>query len=168
MVLRTYPVADRMHKDIGTVLPHETLGEAVRDVRVGRYGCLVAVDPDHRPVGILTGGDLFRLLVSEQVPDGPSLRHIFASPESLLEHLRDAQAASTDRVEDCMSSPVVTVEESATLEDVADLFDQHDFNQIPVVREGRLVGLVLRVDLLEPLLRVHEELHKQGRTNRSR
>ena len=165
MVLRNYPVADRMHKDVETVRPEETLGEAVRDVRVARYGCLVAVDAEHRPVGILTGGDLFRLLLSEQVPDAPYLRHVFSSAEALIEHLHNAQAVSSDRVADCMSTPIVTVDESASLEDVADLFDAHDFNQLPVVSGGRLVGLILRVDLLEPLLQLHDRLQRDRRAN---
>jgi CBS domain-containing protein len=161
MVLSNYPVANSMHKDVETVRPDETLREAVRDVRIARYGCLVAVDGDGRPVGILTGGDLFRLLLSEQIPDAPYLRHIFASPDALLEHLHSVQAAASDRVADCMSTPLVTVEESASLEEVADVFDQRDFNQVPVVRDGRLVGLMLRVDLLDPLLEVHEQLQRE-------
>jgi len=53
------------------------------------------------------------------------------------------------KVQDVMSSSPVTVAPGATLAAVAKVFDEYDFNALPVVEgSGRLVGLVTKVDLL--------------------
>ncbi len=161
MVLKRYPVAESMHKDVETVAPDATLYDAVRAVAASRYSCLVVVDAARHPIGMLTSGDLFRLVFSEQVPGGSHLRHILASPEAMIEHVRSVHAAAGDRVDACMTSPVVTLDDTATLDDAAELLDAHDMHQLPIVHGGRLVGLIRRVDLLEPLVRAHIELQQE-------
>ena len=47
-----------------------------------------------------------------------------------------------------MSSPVITVDESAPLARIADLLLKHAIKRVPVTREGRLVGVVSRRDIL--------------------
>jgi CBS domain-containing protein len=163
-VLRDYPVAATMNKDVETVLPTDTLREAVRRIGLTRYGCLVAIDENRGPVGILTAGDLYRLLLSEQAPTAAHLRHILSSPEALVENLRSARAVSgeeDDHVVRYMSTPVVTIDVSRNLNGAAELFDEHIFRQFPVVQDGRLVGLIRRVDLLEPLMQAHEEAQRR-------
>ena len=51
-----------------------------------------------------------------------------------------------------MSSPVITVDESAPLARIADLLLKHAIKRVPVTREGRLVGVVSRRDILRALL----------------
>lgn len=46
-----------------------------------------------------------------------------------------------------MSKDVITVSESASLEDAAMLMKEHDIRHLPVVRKGRLVGLVTERDV---------------------
>ena len=50
-----------------------------------------------------------------------------------------------------MSAPVVTVAEDAAVEDVATLMERHRVKRLPVLRDGRLVGIVARADLLRAL-----------------
>lgn len=161
MPLANYLVVDAMHRDVATLRPEQSLRDALRDIGSTPHACFVVTDGEGHPVGILTGGDLIRLVLSEQVPGGRHLRHILATPEALVEHLRSVRAASGDRIASCMSTPVVTVDESATLKDVAELLDDYGFWQLPVVREGRLVGLIRRIDILEPLMRVHDEVYQE-------
>ncbi|MDP2374336.1 CBS domain-containing protein [Reyranella sp.] len=51
-----------------------------------------------------------------------------------------------------MTREVVTAGEEATLGDLAELIEKHGIKRIPIVRDGQLVGVVSRADLLEALL----------------
>ena len=61
-------------------------------------------------------------------------------------------AAGRTRAASVMSSPVITVDESAPLARIADLLLKHAIKRVPVTREGRLVGVVSRRDILRALL----------------
>jgi CBS domain-containing protein len=52
------------------------------------------------------------------------------------------------KVSDVMTRDVVTVEEDTPLKDVAELLLEHDISGVPVVYEGRVVGVVSETDIL--------------------
>jgi CBS domain-containing protein len=58
----------------------------------------------------------------------------------------------TAQVAELMTRDVLTVTEETPLNEIADLFIRHRIRRVPVVREGRLVGVVSRPDLLEHML----------------
>ena len=51
-----------------------------------------------------------------------------------------------------MTSELVTVGEDATAEEISRLMEQHNIRRVPVVRDGKLVGIVSRADLLRAVL----------------
>lgn len=51
-------------------------------------------------------------------------------------------------VRDAMTRPVTTITPEATLAELEDLFERHDYNSIPVVCDGRLEGIVTKFDFL--------------------
>jgi predicted transcriptional regulator len=56
------------------------------------------------------------------------------------------------RVGDVMTKPVITVQEDDTLGHVADVMTRHKVKRVPVVRDGFVVGIVSRANLLQALL----------------
>jgi CBS-domain-containing membrane protein len=60
--------------------------------------------------------------------------------------------AATTPVTDVMAKNVVTVADDAQLVDVAETMRAHNVKRVPVVREGRVVGIVSRVDILKALI----------------
>ncbi len=53
------------------------------------------------------------------------------------------------RADDFMTFPVVTIDSRTTLAKAQEIFDENEFNCIPVVEEGRLVGVLTKLDLLK-------------------
>lgn len=53
------------------------------------------------------------------------------------------------RVADYMTREVVSIEPPTTLCEIEDLFQRHDFNRLPVLEGGALVGVVTKLDLLK-------------------
>lgn len=69
--------------------------------------------------------------------------------------LSDAALKRGQRVGEVMTSPAVTVSEEAGLEEVATLMVTHDVNRLPVMRQGRLVGIVARADIVRAVATRH-------------
>ncbi|HZA93002.1 MAG TPA: CBS domain-containing protein, partial [Gemmatimonadales bacterium] len=58
---------------------------------------------------------------------------------------------------DVMTDNVVSVEETATLAEIAKILDRHRIKRVPVLRDGRLVGIVTRANLLQGLAALKAE-----------
>ncbi len=119
------PVRDVMASDLVTVRPHETARHAYRLMRDHRFRHLPVVE-DGRLVGILSDRDLRPVLLS------PGL----------------ARA----RVRELMSEDLTTVGPDAPLEEAASLLVVKKIGCLPVVEQGRLVGIVTKTDLLAVLV----------------
>ncbi len=64
---------------------------------------------------------------------------------------------------DLMTWPVFTVGEETLLREAVRLMARHRVNRLPVVREGRVVGIVSRADVLKALVRDDAELQRAVR-----
>lgn len=111
------------------------------------------IDRSDRVVGVLSESDLYdELHRSTGVGSARGLLDLlltaggYKSPQLLnqcLHHLRHARVAGT------MRTPAVVLGPGASLGEAAELMNRHGFNRLPVVDEGRLVGIVSRQDLVE-------------------
>ena len=61
------------------------------------------------------------------------------------------------KVGDVMTADVRTVTENSRLDEIVHLMERHQINRVPVVRDGKLVGIVTRANLLHALASVIAE-----------
>lgn len=133
------------------VVPPEMSVGAVAELLAARgITGVPVVDAAGAPIGIVTEGDLIRRLADE--PRGPLTWFLDLFRDSAPLATRYAKAHGKT-VRDVMSKDMVTVAEEASAEQVAQLMERHGIRRVPVVRDGRLVGLVSRADLLRAVLR---------------
>jgi CBS domain-containing protein len=71
----------------------------------------------------------------------------FVSEVDLLDALLRGTDVTTP-ARDIMSHPAITVDEFATTDDVMGILRKSDIRHLPVVREGRLVGIITPHDVL--------------------
>jgi CBS domain-containing protein len=147
-------VQDVMERDPATVSPDTSVEDVVRTLRENELPGVPVVDEDGRCVGIVTEADLV-------VPDQDGDLHIphyielfgglvFLEPLQRYEgKLRKAFAA---KAADMMTADPDVIAPSATVREAAQKIHETGHNRLPVVDEdGRLVGVVTRVDLLGAL-----------------
>lgn len=96
--------------------------------------------------------DAVRILLQHEISGAPVLDDSgqlvgVISEYQLLAVLYDQQLKGVS-VRDLMTSEVMSVCEETPLTEVADLLIAHRIRRLPVVRRGRLVGLISRRDLL--------------------
>ena len=152
MPLQSYTVADVMQTDAETRTREDPLRPVLEEIAASRYGCYIVVDEQSRPLGIVTSGDLIRHILADGAPSGAYLKAVLSSPEALSRYVRDSEHARGDRVADAMTAPALTVGPDDSLKDVAQLFRTQPVRRLVVVRDGVLVGIIRRVDLIGPIV----------------
>jgi CBS domain-containing protein len=126
-------VRDVMSTRLVTVRPEEPLKGLARIFVRKRIGGLPVTDPEGRVIGIVSESDLQP--TREGVP------------------LHTVRCAA-----DVMTRPVITLGEDDTVTQAARVLQRHRVKRAPVVREGVLVGMITRSDLLRPYLRTDSEI----------
>jgi CBS domain-containing protein len=146
-------VGEIMDTDPVTVSPETSVQDVVSALRENELPGVPVVDPDGRVVGIVTETDLV-------LPDEDGDLHIphyinlfggtvFLEPLSRFEgRLRKAFAADAA---DMMTRDPDTVRPDTTVRQAARLIHESGHNRLPVVEDGKLVGVVTRVDVLGAL-----------------
>ena len=109
------------------------------------------LDDAGAPIGIVSEGDL----VGRDEPDREARRDwwlaLLAEGENLNADFVSSIRGKEHVARDIMSAPVVTVEEDTDAAEIARLLHSYHIKRVPVVRDGRIVGIVSRADLLRVL-----------------
>lgn len=138
---------DVMTRAVVTITPSASIQDAARSLIEHRVSGLPVVDADGRVIGIITEADL--IVRRTSASEGRSWWHRFLSdPERLAEDYRKT-AGST--VGDVMTRAVICVDPGMPVEAVAALLAAQAIKRVPVVTDGRLVGIVSRADLIKAL-----------------
>ena len=144
-------VHDVMTSVVHTVGPYASIDTAIAIMMEQRLSGVPVVDEAGLLVGILTEDDLLR---RAETGTGAQTRRLLldllAGPgREALEYVR----THSRRVSDLMTTPVLTVTENDPLVDVVRLMERRRIRRVPVVRDGRPVGIVSRFDLIVALAR---------------
>ena len=141
-------VKDVMLKDIITLSDEATIGEAVEIFAGKRVGCLPLVDGN----GFLSDGDIVDYVVRNVRRRNNQYNNIRAWYQvdcfgSYLRHCVDdkAYAAATHHV--------ITVESTDTVRQVSQLIQKKHLKHVPVVENGKLVGMITRNDIINGLFK---------------
>jgi len=150
-----------MSAPVITVRPEMAVRDAVRLMLDRHVSGLPVVDGDGRLVGIVTEADLLpkeaRTRVSEPLV-GWFGRSLWL--ERLVTGYRKVEGRTVGEV---MTHNVVTAEEDTPVHVLASRMMRYDVNRLPILREGRVVGIVARADVLKVFLRSDELLEREGR-----
>jgi len=140
--------AEIMSKTVVAVSPEASLAQAVRLMIDSRVSGVPVLDAQGHAVGMLTEGDLLRRAETGTEGPAPSWFARLLMPG----HLAGQYVQTHGRqVRELMTPDVVTVEEDAPLEKVVLLLQRRRIKRIPVERDGKVVGIVSRADLVRAL-----------------
>ena len=117
-------LAEKGH-DVLTVQPHLTLKEVIDVLAARGVGAVVVADAAMSVLGILSERDVVRVIG------------------------RDGAAALEDQVSRHMTAKVTTVTRDATIDHVMGMMTEGRFRHMPVIEEGRLIGIVSIGDVVK-------------------
>jgi CBS domain-containing protein len=139
-------IEDVMTRDLITVTPAMPIHQAARLMVAHGVRGLPVVDDDGRLVGIISEGDL--ILRQTRREQRPWWRSFFDDGERLA---REYQKAVGTTVGEVMTRTVVSISPVWGIETAAAIMRNKGIRRLPVVHDGRLVGIVTRADLIKAL-----------------
>lgn len=152
-------VRDVMTRQVVTADLDMPVSSAASLLAQHNISAMPVIGDDHL-VGMVSEADLIR----EQIPRPQRGGGLFGGPG---ERQRDRSTTEPQTVADVMTTPVVSVSESADTSDVAGMMLDYEVRSVPVVRDGRVTGIVSRRDLIQMLSSddelITEEIQKRLR-----
>lgn len=142
---------DVMSDTVATVRLDTPVAEIARLLLERGISAVPVVDESGAPIGMVSEGDLVGRSEEEREERRDWWLTLLAEGEALnpdfLASLRRAQRTARD----IMSAPVITVNEATDTREVARLLADYRIKRVPVVHDGRIVGIVSRADLVRVL-----------------
>ncbi len=150
---RTLLVRQVMTTDVLTFQPGDPIDDAARALSARNIGGAPIVDEEGHVLGLLEDDDL---IVQESRLHFPTVISVLGAyielPSSLAHFEADLRKAVGSTVDDVMDPNPRTCGPDDTLEHVATVMHEHDLSRLPVVSDGRLVGIVSRGDLVRAIV----------------
>ena len=137
-----------------SVSPDTPTSEVAGILRDHRISAVPVIDQIGTPIGMVREGDLIGRGDADHEARRDWWLTLLAEGETLNPNFLASLRASKRRVRDVMTAPVVTVGEETELKDIARLLTAHRIKRVPVLRDGQIVGIVSRADLLRTLAEV--------------
>lgn len=125
-----FKASDRMTKNVITVNKDTPIYKAIAILLKNKVSGLPVIDKDNTLIGILSEKDALKLLLGE---DGSKLM-----------------------VADFMTSEVIAFDESESLTRICNFFIENSYKRVPIVSNGKLVGIISRSDILKQIMEVKQ------------
>jgi CBS domain-containing protein len=139
---------DVMVPHVITVQPDLDVKAVANTLVANGISAVPVVAIDGSIVGIISEGDLMRRIVASAVRKRPRWLEIFSSPERLMAEFAKSHGR---KAADVMTRQVISVDPDTSLQDIAHLLEKHGIKRVPVIENGRLVGIVSRANLVQVL-----------------
>ncbi len=119
--------ADVMQKPVIATTPRASVRDIASQLTYNGFSGMPVANPDGEVVGVITEADIIRALT-----DGKHLESLTA--------------------EDIMHSDPIFVDVEAPLEEVMKLLREFHILRVPVTKQGKLVGIISRSDVMKTVL----------------
>ncbi|MEM4231754.1 MAG: CBS domain-containing protein [Candidatus Nitrosocaldus sp.] len=123
MSIASISVKDVMSKNVKKISMHASVRDAIMMMTSSWISSVVVLNSNDEPVGIFTEKDAIRVIAWNE-------------------------NALNARLYTVMSSPIVTVESTTSLESALSIMVERGINHLPVVHEGEIVGIVTSRDIV--------------------
>lgn len=120
------PISEVMIKDVATMSIDETIFSAAKDMFEKRVSCIIVLYRD-KVVGILTETDFLKRIAAKK----REFTHI--------------------EIASLMTSPVISVSPNMSVLEAGAIAEQNNIKKLPVIDNGKLVGIVTQTDLIRVL-----------------
>lgn len=148
----TIPAKSVMSKDVVTVTPDTTVYETARRMLAAGVSAVPVVDGENRPLGLISEGDLMRHFGARfQGRRAEWLRHL-AEGEALAPEFLAALRLDQRHARDIMHTPIIAAGEETSLAELGDLMLTHHVKRVPILRDGVLLGIVSRADVVRAVV----------------
>ncbi|MBV8578696.1 MAG: CBS domain-containing protein [Acetobacteraceae bacterium] len=154
---------DVMVRDVATVHPETDVAEAINLLAEHDVSALPVVDGTGDLVGVLSEADLIHRVEIGTEKRRPWWQEAVTGGSTLA---ADFAKSHGKKVGEVMTSGVVSVSEDTPLSEIATLFERKGIKRVPVIKDGKLAGIVRRANLIQALASVVGRMDEHDETDR--
>ncbi|WP_245527630.1 CBS domain-containing protein [Methanotorris igneus] len=132
-------VSDAMSTPVITVDTNTTVYDVANIMKEKKIGCVVVVEKDSKPLGIVTERDLVINIVAKNL-----------KPKDVL-------------VKDIMTTKLITISPNATLMDAARKMAEKNIKRLPVVEGDKLLGIITVSDITKISPKIFEIMYEMSK-----
>src|SRR5437867_5102703 len=154
---------DVMVQDVVTVRRDTDVGEAIKLLAEHDVSALPVLDENGALVGILSEADLIRRVEIGTEKHRPWWVEAVTGASTLATEFAKSHGKKVGEV---MATGVISVSEDAPLSEIAAVLERNRIKRVPVVKDGKLVGIVSRANLIQALASVVGRIDQHDETDR--
>ncbi|MBF59163.1 CBS domain-containing protein [Halomonas sp. FeN2] len=136
---------DIMTPKVVSVGPDTEVREIAQLLLSHRISAVPVVDEAHQVIGIVSEGDLMRRVKGDGDHRDSWWLSLFTGGKDAGDYVK----SHGRKAHEVMTPNPMTVEENTPLHTIARMLEKHHIKRVPVLREGKLVGIVSRANLLQ-------------------
>jgi CBS domain-containing protein len=147
--------SDVMVSNVITVGCDASVEDIAKILLANRISAVPVIDDVGNLVGIVSEGDLIHRVEAGTERHRSWWLELVAAKQTMAHEFIKSHAR---KAADLMTHPVITVQSDAPLSEVASLLDKHRIKRVPVVDDGKIVGIVSRANLVQALVSPRPEI----------
>ena len=149
-------VHEIMTTDVLTIGPEAPLKDVARILVERKISGMPVCDIERHVLGVVSEADI---LFKER--GRPSEGSALVGWMLGGDVMPDAAKSAARTVDEAMTAPAITISPFRFVDEAARLMTEHGVNRLPVVRDGELVGIVTRTDLVRAFMRGDAEVRDE-------
>lgn len=142
---------DIMKADVVTIGPTATVRDLAELLATHEISGVPVIDESGALVGVVTEGDVILQDADLHFPHYIQFLDSVIYLESVRKFEERFRKTFGNRVADVMSTEVLTVSPDASIHEVTTLMADNEVNRVPVLEEGKLVGIITRGDIVRAI-----------------
>jgi CBS domain-containing protein len=139
---------DVMVRDVVTVKPDSSVADAIKLLNEHDVSALPVVNGDGEVIGVISEADLIRREELHTEKHRPWWVEAVTPASTLAEEFAKSHG---HKVSEIMSTQVVSASEETPLGEIANLLEKYRIKRLPILKDGKLVGIVSRSNLIQAL-----------------
>jgi CBS domain-containing protein len=154
--------ASIMTRNVISARPGDTVSRVARMLSESNISAVPVCSPEGTLLGMVSEGDLMRPYLTTNVERRVRWLTLLAEGNDLAPEFVEYVRLDSHNVGELMTAAVISAGERASVTDLAELMVRNRIKRVPILRDGKLVGIVSRADVIRAIARSPDAIVKAG------
>lgn len=145
-------VMDVMQTNVITISPNTEIKDIAKTLYDNRISGVPVIDLFGNLAGIVSEGDLLHKETNPRIPDAIGFLGALIYYRGVKQYESDFKKLIALTASEIMTQNVITIGKDATIEEAATLMINRNVKRLPVMENGKMIGIISRMDVIKVLM----------------
>ncbi|EHL06043.1 CBS domain protein [Desulfitobacterium hafniense DP7] len=145
-------VQDIMQTNVITISPNTEIREIAKLLCDHHISGVPVIDLFGNLIGIVSEGDLLHKETHPRVPEAVGFLGALIYYRGVKQYESDLKKLVALKASEIMTHEVITLDKDASIEEAASLMINHNVKRLPIMENGKMVGIITRKDVIKVLI----------------